>query len=137
MNNWCICWFSRISLLGILIFKGRTARRLYKSFGVKGLIVYVLPRPKLTQHITPKRRYILTIQHSVTDGSFVVTVMRTLTVPLPPLVSIISVREVLPKLRFSSMSYHSTNAPYSHSFICHRCCTVCLLISHQHKHTTQ
>jgi hypothetical protein len=25
-------------LLGILIFKGLTARRLYKSFGVKGLI---------------------------------------------------------------------------------------------------
>jgi hypothetical protein len=29
--------FSRIFLLGILIFKGLTARRLYKSFGVKGL----------------------------------------------------------------------------------------------------
>jgi hypothetical protein len=37
MNNCCICWFSRIFLLGILIFKGLTARRLYKSFGVKGL----------------------------------------------------------------------------------------------------
>jgi hypothetical protein len=37
MNNWCICWFSRIYLLGILIFKGLTARRLYKSFGVKEL----------------------------------------------------------------------------------------------------
>jgi hypothetical protein len=32
-----IC-FSRIFLLGILIFKGLTARRRYKSFGVKGLI---------------------------------------------------------------------------------------------------
>jgi hypothetical protein len=30
---------SRIFLLWILIFKGLTARRLYKSFGVKGLIV--------------------------------------------------------------------------------------------------
>jgi hypothetical protein len=30
--------FSRTFLLGILIFKGLTARRLYKSFGVKGLI---------------------------------------------------------------------------------------------------
>jgi hypothetical protein len=30
--------FSRIFLLGILIFKGLTARRLYKSFGVKGLM---------------------------------------------------------------------------------------------------
>jgi hypothetical protein len=29
---------SRIVLVGILIFKGLTARRLYKSFGVKGLI---------------------------------------------------------------------------------------------------
>jgi hypothetical protein len=29
--------FSRMFLLGILIFKGLTARRLYKSFGVKGL----------------------------------------------------------------------------------------------------
>jgi hypothetical protein len=31
--------FSRIFLLGILIFKGLTARRLYKSFGVKVLRV--------------------------------------------------------------------------------------------------
>jgi hypothetical protein len=38
MNNWCICWFFTHILLGILIFKGLTARRLYKSFGVKGLI---------------------------------------------------------------------------------------------------
>jgi hypothetical protein len=36
MNDCCICWFSRIFLLGILIFKGLTARRLYESFGVKG-----------------------------------------------------------------------------------------------------
>jgi hypothetical protein len=32
--------FSRIFLLGILIFKGLTARRLYKSFGVKWLNYY-------------------------------------------------------------------------------------------------
>jgi hypothetical protein len=38
MNNWCICWFSRVRLLGISIFKGLSARRHYKSFGVKGLI---------------------------------------------------------------------------------------------------
>jgi hypothetical protein len=37
MNNWCICWLPTHILLGILIFKGLTARRLYKSFGVKGL----------------------------------------------------------------------------------------------------
>jgi hypothetical protein len=29
--------FSRIFLMGILIFEGRTARRFHKSFGVKGL----------------------------------------------------------------------------------------------------
>jgi hypothetical protein len=29
--------FSRIFVLGILIFKALTARRLYKPFGVKGL----------------------------------------------------------------------------------------------------
>jgi hypothetical protein len=41
MNNCCIIvfvGFSCIFLLGILIFKGLTARRLYKSFGVKSLI---------------------------------------------------------------------------------------------------
>jgi hypothetical protein len=32
-------WLFSIFLLGILIFKGFTARRLYKSFGVKGLTV--------------------------------------------------------------------------------------------------
>jgi hypothetical protein len=30
--------FPRIFLQGILIFKGLTARRFYKSFGVKGLL---------------------------------------------------------------------------------------------------
>jgi hypothetical protein len=34
--------FSRIFLLGILIFKGFTARHLYKSFGVKGLILSLI-----------------------------------------------------------------------------------------------
>jgi hypothetical protein len=38
MNNWCICWFFKHILLGILIFKGLIARRLCKSFGVKGLM---------------------------------------------------------------------------------------------------
>jgi hypothetical protein len=38
MNTWCICWLFTHILLGILIFKGLIARRLYKSFGVKGLI---------------------------------------------------------------------------------------------------
>jgi hypothetical protein len=39
--------FSSIFLLGILIFKGRTARRLCKSFGVKGLTT----REKMTEII--------------------------------------------------------------------------------------
>jgi hypothetical protein len=34
--------FSRIYLLGILIFKGLTALRLYKSFGITGLTAIVL-----------------------------------------------------------------------------------------------
>jgi hypothetical protein len=38
MNNWCICWSFTHIFTGILIFKRLTARRLYKSFGVKGLI---------------------------------------------------------------------------------------------------
>jgi hypothetical protein len=37
MNNWCICWFFTHILEGIIIFKGLNTRRLYKSFGVKGL----------------------------------------------------------------------------------------------------
>jgi hypothetical protein len=37
MNNLLFVGFSCIFLLWILIFKGLTARRLYKSFGVKGL----------------------------------------------------------------------------------------------------
>jgi hypothetical protein len=34
--------FSRIFFTGILIFKGLIARRLYRSFGVKGLITVML-----------------------------------------------------------------------------------------------
>jgi hypothetical protein len=41
MNNWLFVGFLRIFLLGILIFKGLTARRLYMSFGVKGLRVSI------------------------------------------------------------------------------------------------
>jgi hypothetical protein len=38
MKNWCICWFFSHILLGILIFKRFTVRRLFKSFGIKGLM---------------------------------------------------------------------------------------------------
>jgi hypothetical protein len=44
--------FSRIFLLGILIFKGLTARHLYKSFGVKGLsqgLQRVAPEPQVAR----------------------------------------------------------------------------------------
>jgi hypothetical protein len=34
----CLLVFDACFLLGIVVFKGLTARRLYKSFGVKGLI---------------------------------------------------------------------------------------------------
>jgi hypothetical protein len=37
MNNWCIFWLFTHILVGILIFKGLTARRLYKALGVKVL----------------------------------------------------------------------------------------------------
>jgi hypothetical protein len=50
MNNWCICWFSRIFLLEILIFTGLTARLLYKSFGVKGLNRENCPSATLIYH---------------------------------------------------------------------------------------
>jgi hypothetical protein len=38
LNNWLFVGFSRTFLLGILIFEGLTARHLYKSLGVKGLM---------------------------------------------------------------------------------------------------
>jgi hypothetical protein len=41
MNSCCICWVFKHIFTGIVIFKGPTARRLYKSFEIKGLTVEI------------------------------------------------------------------------------------------------
>jgi hypothetical protein len=41
--------------MGILIFKERTARRLYKSFGAKGLMLSALAEAQLVQEIRISR----------------------------------------------------------------------------------
>jgi hypothetical protein len=77
MNNWCICWLFTHILLGILIFKGLTARRLFKSFGVKGLnctgylpYIFILTFPKpsevglLDSRIFPNPRIWEDLHHS-------------------------------------------------------------------------
>jgi hypothetical protein len=48
--------FSRLFLLGILVFKGLTARRLYKSFGVKGLIAALRKPCPLQRELPPSRK---------------------------------------------------------------------------------
>jgi hypothetical protein len=57
MNNWCICWFSKHIFTEILIFEGLIARRLYKSFGVKGLRVTASELETLTHHNTAVTRF--------------------------------------------------------------------------------
>jgi hypothetical protein len=52
MNIVVFVAFSRIFLLGILIFKGLTARRLYKSFGVMWLSEHELQRRILLANFT-------------------------------------------------------------------------------------
>jgi hypothetical protein len=75
MNNWCICWFSLVVLQEILIFKGLTARRLYKSFGVKGFtakspvrignIVHCKTRCNFGPHLTPFPTYCFHLANGV------------------------------------------------------------------------
>jgi hypothetical protein len=36
MTDWCICWYFKHIFIGDFNFNGVTARRLYKSFVVKG-----------------------------------------------------------------------------------------------------
>jgi hypothetical protein len=52
MNIVACVGFSLIFLLGVVIFKGFTARRLNKSFGVKGLIC---DQRKMMQHLPVER----------------------------------------------------------------------------------
>jgi hypothetical protein len=68
MNNWCICWFFTHVLLRILIYKGLTARRFYKSFGVKGLIceiIQALENQSEMKHSCVPRHVLTSLRHSV------------------------------------------------------------------------
>jgi hypothetical protein len=61
MNNLCICWFITHIFTGILIFKELTARRLYKSFGFKGLtyiniIINIQFLPNKEHRLRPSER---------------------------------------------------------------------------------
>jgi hypothetical protein len=80
MNNWCICWFFTHIFTGILIFKGLTARRLYKSFGIKGLIedyriVFLSSNEvnpvKSSRNYVQPREFILKILHTFPHTKFI------------------------------------------------------------------
>jgi hypothetical protein len=58
MNNWCICWFFTHIFTGDFNFKGLTARRLYKSFGVKGLIIIML-KSHLTEDLDWRNKSVI------------------------------------------------------------------------------
>jgi hypothetical protein len=53
-----------IFLLGILIFKGFTARRIYKSFGIKGLMYHNARSIKHQVH------FIISTSHAVDVGLY-------------------------------------------------------------------
>jgi hypothetical protein len=70
MNKWCICWLFTHILLGILIFKGLTARRLYKSFGVKWLTMSFTHSFSITMLNICAAFLALNEWHSVTQMDF-------------------------------------------------------------------
>jgi hypothetical protein len=62
MNNWGICWF--FEHIFTVDLKGLTARRFYKSFGVKGLKIRLLYRNESSRkHLNTSAHVQLLIVH--------------------------------------------------------------------------
>jgi hypothetical protein len=62
--------YSRIFLLGILIFKGLTARRLYKAFGVNGLTNKQENNEPLNKHVFIQNR-----KHCPAMGMYIIIII--------------------------------------------------------------